>query len=168
MAEWINIVTAIVSVGALGVALWSAFISRGARDAAKRSADAAEKAVQTAEQSLLENVRVRKINQFDILSPHFTNVDHLLKAFNGWEVTNGVKLGASANSIQHLSDALHQDIDFQKALHSLTKTLESPILKGVIRNYGEDTKVSLAQQAPGNLADIMNIFVRKKKEYLGI
>jgi Tfp pilus assembly protein PilX len=79
MAEWINIVTAIVSVGALGVALWSAFISRGARDAAKRSADAAEKAVQTAEQSLLENVRVRKINQFDILSPHFTNVDHLLK-----------------------------------------------------------------------------------------
>jgi hypothetical protein len=161
---------------ALGMSGLSVFVALLARqdscrsaNASEKSAEAAEKSASAAEKSAEEGAKTRKINQFAVLSPQFSNIEHLIKAFNGWEGTNGIKLAASKISVQHLIDACHQDTDFQKALVSLKKGLEIQPIRDAMRNFAsENDRISLAQQSPGDLADIMRIFDEKKKEYLGV
>ena len=128
VGDWGSIASAVIAALALGFSIWSYRSSREAGVFAKQSADAAEK-------SALEAEKARKISQFEVLSPHFSNVEHLIKAFNGWEGTNGIKIAASGASVQHLIDALHKDDEFQKGLISLRKTLGIQPLKDVVRNY---------------------------------
>lgn len=152
----------IIAAVALLIALWS-------RGEARRSANAAERSAQAAEQSAHESGKIRKVSQFDALSQHFLEVEHLIRVFHGWDGTNGTRLSASKASIQHLMYAFQHDAEFQKILNSLKKGLETPPVREAIKAFFQASEnISIASYAPHDLADIVRIFDEKKKEYLSI
>ena len=148
-----------------GIAATIALLAR--RDSS-RAAKAAEKSAETAEKSANEGVKARKVAQADLLSPHFQNVDYLLKVASGEVGSTATKVATGKESIVALN-ALIENTELHKLLSRLLGVIVRVEECSFSVAYGDDKKDeqelhALFDEAKG----MITVFGRIKREYLNI
>ncbi|MEI6846904.1 MAG: hypothetical protein WCK32_02535 [Chlorobiaceae bacterium] len=158
--DWAAALQGIGTVIAVAISLWSLFSGRKAEINANRSAKAAEKSAEAAEVSAKEVERARKIEQSDILRPHFENIQYLWDVLFRKVVREERKVKLGQQAIDNVKAMLSPDKELFILLDRLL----------VMVNYVKPAFLESIESTPlpEDAQSNFDVFEQKRREYLSI